>query len=161
MKKAQEEIMGFLMIVVIIIIVGLVFLSFSLSRGKKSIEAQTMQADDLLFAMLLYSSNCKIKNEFLNVRELIKECNTYNPICENENKNACEKLNETLAILLEKTLGTKIENAFVHGYFIEINGTKNIRIEKGNLTGNYFGTFVAIPVGFDSNVEIKLKIFYS
>lgn len=160
-KKAQEEMAGFMMIILLVVIIGLVFFAISL-RKIKTVEPHVMQADDLLAAMLLHTSDCNINQKMLNVREMIIECETYNRKC--NGKNACEKLNETLDMLLEKTIGIQIENAFLHGYALEVNysaSNRRIRIEKGNLSGNYFGTFTAIPLGPDSEAIIKLRLYHS
>ncbi|MEM2784603.1 MAG: hypothetical protein QXE93_00395 [Candidatus Pacearchaeota archaeon] len=157
-RKAQEEMMGFLIIVVIVVIIGLVFLAFSLRQKTKSVEQHKMQADDLLQAVLLYTTDCK-KDYTLNVRELIRECNTNEGNCDDQTR-MCEKLNETLGKLLDKALGTKIENAFIHGYSLEINSSRYLKIEKGNLTGNYFSSVVPIPVGYNAEAIVRLKLYH-
>lgn len=159
-RKGQEEMMGFLMIILLVVIIGLVFLAFSLRQKTKPVEQHAMQADDLLQAILLYTSDCKKSYDMLNVRELIKECNNNNEKCENQETRICDKLNQTLEKLLEKAMGTSIQNAFIHGYVLEINGSRYLKIEKGNITGNYFTSLVPIPVSYDTEAIVKLRLYY-
>lgn len=156
--------MGFLMIVIIIVIIGLVFFAFSLRQKGKNIEPKAMQQEDLLQAVLLYSTDCELNNEMLNVRELIQECNEMpSRTCENDNIRMCSKLEENLESMLEVLLGKNqsIKNAFIHGYSFYINASQEILIEKGNLTGDYFSSRVPIPVGYGSEAIIVLKSYYS
>lgn len=155
--------MGFLIIVVIVVVIGLVFLAFSLRQKPKSTEAQEMQVEDLLQTMLVYTTDC-YKNEMLSVRELIKECNARpSSQCENQNINFCRKLENTLEDVLEKMLGKeqKIREAFIHGYALEINASEYLKIEKGNLSGNYFSAFVPVPLTIQGEEAIiRLRVYY-
>jgi len=163
-RKGQEEMMGFVIIVVLVVIIGLVFLGFSLHKKTKSIEPQQMQIEDLLQSMLIYTTDCQIDNEMLNVRELIRECNQYPSKTCFDNTLVCSKLEKTFGQILNNTLGQSvgaIENAFVHGYSLEINASQSMLIETGELSGNYFSAFVPVPISaYSDNAEITLKCYY-
>jgi len=165
-KKAQHEMMGFLVIVVLIVVIGLVFFGFSLRRSK-NVDSHMMQTEDLLNAMLLYTSDCEINSDYLSVRELIQKCGNIPTKKCGDDSLVCEKLAETSENLLSATIGQgigNIENAFIHGYFLEIlysNEQPTITIEKGELNGNYFSSLVPIPLGYEGEAEIKIRAFYS
>ncbi len=164
-KKAQEEIFGFVIIVLIIMIIGLIFFAFSLRRASEAIEPETAQLDDLLQASLSYTTDCRIAAENQSIRDLIKKC--YNaPIgkCENNNIKVCDNLNENLENMLNSLLGKKeeIAHAYVHGYILNISNSEQISlIEEGNLTGNYFASSVPIPSLRGENIWVELKFYYS
>ncbi|MFH1823093.1 MAG: hypothetical protein ABH817_00025, partial [archaeon] len=72
-KKAQEEMMGLVIIVAILVIVGAVFLGFNLRQRSVGSEKQSQQAEDILFTMLAITTDCEINTEPASVKELIKE----------------------------------------------------------------------------------------
>lgn len=165
-KKAQEEMFGFVLIVVLVIIIGLVFLAFSLKKSRPSILQKSAQIDDLLNTMMVSVTKCRIENENLSIKELIRKCH------ENENcddGNSCEilkkEINETLILALGNS--TEIRNKPIHGYSfsIEVNGTshlENIKIEAGISKGNSFTSSLTLPLGINKpNAEIKLKCWYN
>ena len=162
-KKAQEEMMGFMIIVVLVVIIGLVFLGFSLRQKSKNIEPQSMNAEDLLQSMLVYTSDCQMGTNALNVRDLIRVCNTQRSAKCDNNEIVCEKVNSTLRAIMNKTMGQNVGKGFIHGYSLEINATQYLLIEKGNTTGNYFSSFIPLPLlvyGQNNEAMIKLRYYY-
>jgi len=160
-KKAQEEIMGFVILIVVVIIISIVFFGFSL-RKTATFEPKLNEMDDFIQAALSYTTDCRINAESQNIRDVIKYCNT-NPdrICENNNVSVCIELNSTMNSIVYKLLGTQIANSYVHGYVLNISNSGNLAyIEKGNLTGSYFASSTAIPSG-DSGITLKLKFYYA
>jgi len=102
-KKAQHEIIGFVIIVVIVIVAGLFFLSFSLRRNKTSMQSSA-EISNLIEASMHYTTDCAISYipKYENLQDLIKSC--YNQeICLNE-QNSCDVLNKTLEKILNQSL---------------------------------------------------------
>jgi hypothetical protein len=164
-RKGQEEIMGFVIIVVIVVVIAVVFLGFSLHKKTKSIEPQQMQIEDLLQSMLIYTTDCEVNNEMLSVRELIRECNQDSSKGCLDNQLVCNKLNSTFNHILKDTLGQSVgavEDAFVHGYSLEINASEYMLIETGELSGNYFSAYVPVPINaYVGEAELTLKCYYA
>lgn len=160
-KKAQEEVFGFVIIVLIVIIIGLVFFAFSL-RKAEVIEPKQAELDDLLQAMLSYTTDCKVGGQEKNIRELIREChNSPTAKCAN-NQNACEVLNSQLDKILEQFLEQNIANSYVHGYELNISNARQVAyITGGQLKGNYMGSSVPIPTLTGQDVIVKLRFYYA
>ncbi|HDI02996.1 MAG TPA: hypothetical protein ENF67_00415 [Candidatus Pacearchaeota archaeon] len=166
-KKAQEEMFGFVLIVVLVIIIGLVFLAFSLKKSRPSILQKSAQIDDLLNTMMVSVTKCMIEDENLSIKELIRKCHE-NENCDDGNRSCDvlkEEINETLILALGNS--TEIRNKPIHGYSfsIKVNGTsplEGIKIEAGILKGNSFTSSLALPLGVNKpNAEIKLKCWYN
>ena len=101
-KKSQEEIVGFVLIVVLIAIIALVFLGFSLR--KKPLPEVDKQVENLLSAMLAYTTDCALyMPQYETVEDLVKSC-YYNEICTN-GREACQELKDVMAKLLMSAEG--------------------------------------------------------
>lgn len=155
-KKAQQEMVGFALIVVIVIIGLMVFLIISL--GEKPNEDEGLIARSILTSILKHTTNCAIVYipNYDNFQDLIKSCN-QNKICSNLDKPACTYLNESLNEVLETTLSK--EN-YINYYSMEY-GIKNEpplnKIESGNCTGKV--TISQIPIISDtSTINVRLSI---
>jgi len=94
-KKAQQEMVGFVLIVVIVIVAMMVLLIISLRKPTQVNE--NVEADNLLSALMKYTTACAINYEpdYDSVRDLIKSCQT-NKKCNNLDVMACDYMNETL-----------------------------------------------------------------
>ena len=167
-KKAQEEVMGFVIIVLIVIIIGLVFFAFSLRRAGQGPEPQQAELDDFRDTMLKYTTDCEIGMKNQSIRELARQCNNYpSKTCQGiqNNKNVCDFLQETSEKMLQDTLGkqAQIANAYVHGYKYNITGQEPeplVLIEEGNQTGNFFASSTFIPSGQGSDIQVNLRFYY-
>ena len=73
-KRGQHEIAGFVLIVLIVSIIGVVFLS--LSFAKESYEPNSFEISNLLEASMYKTSDCGINfiPQYRNMQDLIKEC---------------------------------------------------------------------------------------
>ncbi|MGB9708036.1 MAG: hypothetical protein ACPLXC_01780 [Candidatus Pacearchaeota archaeon] len=162
-KKAQEEVMGFVIIILLVIIIGLVFFAFSLRQGTV-VEPEKAELDDFINSMLVYTSNCEISAKNQTIRELARQCNNNpNKKCGN-NQEVCDLLNNTLKDMFEKLqgAGTQIANSYIHGYEFNITGSHQITyIAEGTQEGDYFTSTTFIPTGQAQDITVKLKFYYS
>lgn len=73
-KKAQHEIVGFVLIILIVTIIGLVFLTFSLS--KETSLQNTIEISNLLESSMYYTTGCAVNYipQYRDMQDLIKEC---------------------------------------------------------------------------------------
>ena len=154
-KRAQEEIVGFAMIVIIVSIILIFFLVFSLSDRT---ETESYEAGSFLQSSLHYTSSCADNDEFLPVQKLIVSC--YNEEkCDNE-EEACVVLNETLKGILEESwsVGSDFPEK---GYKLEIfSGEEAIlSIREGNITGSYKGAQQLLPEGSVS-ISVSFTAYY-
>lgn len=74
-RKGQEEITGFVLIVVLVSIVLVVFLGMTL-RGDKGTEKESKDIGQFLDAMMEYTSDCALNYEpaYSTINELIRVC---------------------------------------------------------------------------------------
>lgn len=144
-KKAQEEMVGFILIIVLVAIILLVFLGFSLNQSPAEVESY--EVNNFIWSFLSYTTDCQdSNNQYYSVQDLIFQCEK-NPIgtCLDEN-NTCEVLNETLKGILNESWDVG-ENWPNKGYELKIfkNSTSGMEpiipiIGKGNKTNNYKGS---------------------
>src|SRR3989338_5321033 len=100
-KNAQHEIVGFVLIVVIIVVIGLFLLVWYLRQP--TVETESLDVQNFLKASMLYTTSCYLNIEPLDLQELIKRC-YRNEICSGEDgKMACDVLNDELPELVRKS----------------------------------------------------------
>ncbi len=89
-KQAQHEIVGFVLIVLIVSIVGVIFLSLAISKGKQTTQ-QSVEVSNLLQSAMYYTTNCEVNYavQYREMQDLIKEC-YKNPNQKCLPKNKCE-----------------------------------------------------------------------
>src|SRR3972149_6808985 len=112
-KRAQEEIVGFAIIVIIVSLIIVFFLVFSLSNRDQAIEGY--KEASFLQSAMQYTSSCEDRAEFLSVQELVASCYNKDQCGEEE---ACVVLNQTLKGILEESWPSGSELP-VKGYKLE------------------------------------------
>lgn len=153
-KKAQNEIVGFGLILILLAVVFMVFLSFSL-RGSNDQSLESYEAASFLSSALEQTTNCSVyyESDYASVQELIRKCSTDFE-CFN-GQNSCEVLNQTLSGILNASweIGPDRPQA---GYSLNITseGNELISFTKGNLTRNYKGTTQELV-----EQEVSFKIY--
>ena len=141
-KKAQEEIVGFVIIVVLVMIVALIFLSFSLTKTSRIEESAAI--GQFLESASEYTTNCSISfsNNYAKIRDLYDECRNKRQ-CVNE-KDSCDVLNDTLSEIINAGLrvgaerpikGYLFKAVFVENVSESENELKIIDLKQGNCTG--------------------------
>lgn len=97
-KRAQHEIVGFVLIVVIVVIIGLFLLVYYLRQ--EPIKKESLDVQNFLQSSMSYTTECAINFEpqYDSLQDLIKNC-YKNQKCLN-GKMACQELEETLSELL-------------------------------------------------------------
>jgi len=129
-KKGQEEIMGFMLIVIMVVVIGLGLLFFF---TPKPAEQKDLDLQNLLYSWLAVTLDGN------SIEQAIDDC------------YQCDLSNET--DILDKAM-EKISNN-VNGYSLTINGTADSYYSKGNLTGQS-----RAAVALLQNNEVKLKYYY-
>ena len=140
-KKAQHEIVGFVLIVLIVSIVGVIFLSITLGNPKTE-KQNSVEVSNLLEASMYQTTSCAINYipQYRNVQDLVKECykdksgNSRN--CLN-GENVCEQLEINLKEILGKSLDVN-ENGVNKGYNIDIYFASDDKETKNNLILNFY-----------------------
>ena len=138
-KKAQEEMIGFALIIIIVAVIMLVFLNLSLKSPEKQ-AVESYEVDSFIQAFLQYDTDCEetYETNYLSVQELIFNCNDEEK-CLDE-RDTCEVLESTLQEITEECWKVGVDYP-VKGYQmnITVNGEELISFKEGNITGNYKG----------------------
>lgn len=167
-RKTQQEIVGFVLIVVIVVIIGLFLLVYYLRQPVAEYKSPNVQ--NFLQASMLYTTECSISIEPLNIEYLTKSC-YKNEKCLNE-KMACEVLNDTLSTLLHESWLVSSEkpvNAYsLIVYYVEtdketleeVNRQDILELKEGNCTGSKAGAERLISSS-PGNIVVNLEICYT
>lgn len=125
-KKAQHEMFGFVLIVVIVVIVGMFMLMFYL---KKPVETQSRSVESFLESSMLYTTECSVRAPgYDNLKDLIKDAYKGRK-CAN-GKMASEMLNETVFELTRMWITKEGKKAY--SFNIEHAGQQILSLKEGN-----------------------------
>ena len=131
-KRGQQEMVGFVLIVVLVVVGLMVFLTISV-RNRDSSEIESVSTSNLLSSVMKYTTKCAITFEpkYDSFEDLFKSC-YQNKRCSNlGDKPACLYLNESLKSVMSELIKTE---ATVSGYevsFFEKDGEGILQIRDG------------------------------
>tara|TARA_B100001971_G_C18208248_1_gene548986 strand:+ start:797 stop:1291 length:495 start_codon:yes stop_codon:yes gene_type:complete len=158
--KGQQEMVGFVLIVVLVVIAIMSFLIFSFINVPE--KSDSLRVEVLIGSIMKMTTKCAIVYEpdYDDYGELFKSC-YQNKRCSNLEVDACEYLNSSLKDLMEDL--TKGENiiSYYELDFASIGDTERIlKIDGGNCTsGNILGSQRSlISQNYDLIVKLKLCI---
>jgi hypothetical protein len=155
-KKAQEEMVGFAMIIIIVAVILLVLLGISLSN-KKTSGVESYEVESFIQAVLQHTSDCSTDYglSYDDIGNLIYECD-FTQTCE-DGRSACDALNSTLKNILDESWKTGQDRP-IKGYVMNITYENHnlLSISKGNMTSNYEGSSQTLPKrGTIYNIDFK------
>tara|TARA_Y100000310_G_C20374424_1_gene665057 strand:- start:53 stop:547 length:495 start_codon:yes stop_codon:yes gene_type:complete len=158
-KRGQEEMIGFIVIVVLVIIIGVVFLGISLRQTPQGFEQESQDINQFLEASMRFTSSCTLQMpEYLDLGNLIQECNK-NSLCLS-GESACEVLESTFSSLIDSSYNVG-ENSPIKGTSFKITQNSEIPlelilIENGNCNNSSrarFGEVIA-PNKISSSLKL-------
>ena len=157
-KLAQEEMVGFALIVIIVAVILLVFLSLSLSK-RNAPAVQSYEVQSFLTTALQYTTSCEFYREgYISLETLVFKC-YENKTCVNGN-NGCVVLVTTLKEMLNESWKTGSDKP-VQGYAfnISINGQQLKGFKEGNTTQTSRGNTILRDKG-SASAEISFNVYY-
>lgn len=156
-KKGQEEMVGFVIIVVIISVVLLVSLGFML-KSNKSAAVENYEVENFIQASLQHTSSCETYVEYLSIQDLIVSCQKKEACM--DGTNSCDILNESLINIIKNAWNIE-EGSAVKGYKLKIivEEEEILLLKEGNETRDYKGAFQDFAKG-SNDYEISLNIYY-
>lgn len=100
-RRGQEEIIGFVMIVVLVAVIFIVFLGITL-RNPKPAERKSEMIYQFLDSVMEQTSECALSQgtNYLSVDDLIRECHSSGSECLN-GEESCDVLNRTLTEIID------------------------------------------------------------
>jgi hypothetical protein len=154
-KKAQEEMVGFALIVIIVAVILLVFLGFFLSKPNNQ-SVKSYEAGSFVQSMLQYSTQCQDYYGYISVNNMISMCDSgilcnnkggnctcnFGSLCSGNNCiNSCAILNSTLNGMLNKSWIVG-QGSPIKGYSLNITSSNGgiFSTEVGNITSNSEGS---------------------
>lgn len=155
--KAQQEMVGFILIVVLVVVAAMVFLLISLR--KPAVENQDIQTQNMLSSIIFYTTDCAIVAEpdFEDIGHLIKSCKQGRR-CSNLNEMACNYLNETLKNVLDNLTNTDSQISAYQLDVFQNNSGNLIKIIKGNCTGDVAPATELIASDSGNNIYMRLLL---
>jgi len=101
-KKAQQEILGFVIIIMIVVVIGVIFLGISLQKQSMAgVSSEDAEIANYLSSSMGYTSDCMIREPFYaSLKELIESCSN-GELC-SDKRRACDVLNKTYAEMTAK-----------------------------------------------------------
>ena len=153
-KKAQSEMVGFALIVIIIAVIIIIFLAIQMNKTKDDSQ-NSYELESFVFSSLEYTTNCSSRQEYLPLRRVIYKC-IDKEICEN-GVDPCSEMNKTLENLLNSSWKIT-NNSIVRGYQFNITlvGEEFYEYHEGNLSrvNNLYSV-----QSFDSGVDVFFKLY--
>ena len=148
-KKAQSEMVGFALIVIIIAVIIIIFLAIQMNKTKDDSQ-NSYELEGFVFSSLEYTTNCSSRMEYLPLRRVIYRC-IDNQICEN-GVEPCLEMNKTWENLLSSSWKVT-NNSSIKGYQfnITLGGEQFYEFHDGNLSSvnNLYSVH-----SFDSGVDV-------
>ncbi len=153
-KKAQEEIVGFVAIVVLVSVVIVVLLGISLNKEPASNSKESKELGRFLESSMEYTSDCSfVSDKYASLSELIKECYKNSGSRCSSGIEVCMAGEKALAETLAASWSVGA-NRPIKGYIFNSNYTQNltqdvskeiITITNGNCSSKYTTAEYLIP----------------
>jgi hypothetical protein len=158
--KAQQEMVGFALIVVLVVVISLVLLILYV---KKPISKENLETENLLASMMSFTSECIISPpSYESIEDLIKTCSINSGEKCTNGDNACEYL-----VRLEKDIlsSAKKTDNLMNAYQLDIqNKGKPVipRVFEGNCISQdrTIGAQRLIKT-IDSDISIQIAMCYA
>lgn len=100
-KKGQEEMIGFVVILVLVVVIGLILLVISLRNMGDSQVRESEEINSFLFSIRPYTTSCVSRGYPQTIREVVADCSD-GKLCDN-GKSACEVLETTIKDILDSS----------------------------------------------------------
>lgn len=165
-RKAQEEIVGFVLIVVIISVLIVIFLGFSM-RNTGTISQESKDIYQFLESSMQYTTDCAISYEpdYKNLGDLIQKCYEGASICVS-GKEPCAVAKETLGALINSAYPQIGPEANIKGYEYKSVYSREddsqeevIFLNKGNCSQSQRGAELLIP-SYPGTISNSLNLCY-
>ena len=117
-KKAQEEMVGFVLIVVIVAVIAVIFLGITLRQPSNKIGQESERLSSFLSAVSEFTTACEIpETNFKTIGQLVSQC-SKGGICSNE-RSACDVLESDLKPIMASAYVVG-KGSFAYSYNLSI-----------------------------------------
>ncbi|MFH0868738.1 MAG: hypothetical protein V1839_00775 [archaeon] len=162
-KRGQEEIVGFVLIVVLVAIIFLIFLGITLRQKSPINQKESKDVSQFLESAMEYTTECAVGSEpdYSNLGRLVKDCQSR-AVCKPSGREACDILKETVSNIIESSwnIGPESPNKgyiFNATYKSDYANEDVILISKGTCSVNLIGGDYFVPA-FSGTIINSLTI---
>jgi hypothetical protein len=162
-KKGQEEIVGFVLIVVLVAIIFLVFLGIYLRQKTPINQKESKDVSQFLESAMEYTTECAVGAEpdYSSLGRLVKDCQSR-AICKPSGREACDILKETISKAVESSWNIGVDSPnkgyiFNATYKSDYANENIIFISKGTCSVNMIGGDYFVPA-FSGTIVNSLTI---
>lgn len=116
-KRGQQELVGFVLIVILVVVALMIFLVISLKKPIISVESKSTES--MLSVVMAFTTDCVVSAPYREtMRELVEGCYKREK-CANMDKMACDYLNESLTSIMNDLQQTDltISSFRIFGYW--------------------------------------------
>ena len=144
-KLGQQEIVGFVLIVVLVVVGLMMYLLWGIGRGGDVVESDIV-VGNMISSIMHYTTSCSVSDERQTMQDLFANCQ-IGIGCENDNRPVCEVLQEEAQGVLEAVFITEgALNGVVLDFYVDdgagVVGVQGFeRVLVGNCTGSYSRAF--------------------
>ncbi len=169
-KKAQEEIVGFVVIVLLVVVVGVLYLGFTLQNAPDNQQKST-EISSFLDSAMLYTTDCAFgyQPNYASLKDLIGNC--YQQAGEQclDGREVCSTLNQTMKSVLDASWpvsqdGSKKGYEFDAFYALNTTNSANqtdiLSITNGNCSSNSYQEGDSFFSEYPGVITTTLKICY-
>lgn len=158
-KSGQQEIAGFVLIVVLVVVGLMIFLIISVRNSPKPENSLTVE--NMLASIMKQTTKCAIvfEPQFDNFEDLFKSCYKEED-CTNLGRSACDYLNESLRNVMGALIDSEATaGAYQLDFFVKDSEGQQglLRIAEGNCTGSTLAAQRTIVSGSE-NLVVRIKI---
>lgn len=164
-RRGQEEMVGFVLIIVIIAIAILVFLGISVRQGSVQDTKDSVDVYQFLESSMEYTSDCAIGfvPDYASIGELFRECRSGNNCL--EGGTACGVLQESLEDILARSWNVGEDNPIksyeLNSYHVSGSDGETseeiISVASGECAGSFKGATYITPA-FPGKIRVELKL---
>jgi hypothetical protein len=151
-KKAQEEMVGFALIIIIVAVIIIVFISLTLTRPQTEV-VESYEVNSFLQVLLQHTTDCEDNLEYLSLQKLIFRCDSGGRCL--DDRDTCDVLNDTLEEIISQTWQKE------QGYELIITSEQEIiyELSYGNVTNTYKGAVQPFSRGGEA-MQVSFKVYY-
>jgi len=156
-KKGQEEIVGFVLIVLLVSVIAVVFLAINVRKPSEKLPSAEIES--FLQSSMKYSSECLVTAERrYTFKDLIVSCAESNEKCL-DGKSACESMNYTANKLLSEGLRVCADCPNT-AYRFKVYGESNrtlLSLKEGNCTGTITTALLSLHT-YSERVRVEVEV---
>ncbi len=166
-KKAQNEIIGFVVIIIIVSVIGLIFLSLSIGRGE-GVKKTSVEISDFLQSAMYYTTDCAggyVPN-YKDLQDLIKACYRNEKCLDDE--MACKVLEKDFSAVIHESFQVsnvgrnKAYKLIIYYRDLDIDEDEEILlISEGDFVNCSSETGASQAIFMDNgNINVELEFCY-